>query len=70
MYGKDEFNGHEDKREMDLWSEQQSTLPSKIDKMKGLTIEMTFEYTGVDGAKCLEWYQGRIVKLRNEKKSA
>ena len=48
MNGKDELNGHEDKGEMDLWSEKQSTLPSKIDKMKGLTIEMTFEYLGVD----------------------
>ena len=57
---------HEDKDEMYLWSEKQSTLPSKIDKMKGLTIEMTFEYPGVDGAKCLEWYWGRIIKLRNE----
>ena len=59
---------HEDKGEMDLWSEKQSTLPSKIDKMKGLTIEMTFEYPRVDGAKCLDWYRGRIIKLRNEKK--
>ena len=69
MYGKDELNGHEDKSEMDLWSEKQSTLPSEIDKMKGLTIEMTFEYPGLDGAKCLDWYRGRIIKLRNEKKS-
>ena len=60
---------HEDKGEMDLWSEKQSTLPSKIDKMKGLTIEMTFEYPVVDGSKCLYWYQGRIIKLRNEKNS-
>ena len=44
MYRKDELKRHEDKGEMDLWSEKQSTLPSKIDKMKGLTIEMTFEY--------------------------
>ena len=42
---------------------------SKIDKMKGLTIEMTFEYPGLYGAKCLDWYRGRIMKLRNEKKS-
>ena len=48
MDGKDELNGNQDKGEMDLWSEKQSTLPSKIDKMKGLTIEMTFEYLGVD----------------------
>ena len=66
---KDELKRHEDKGEMDLWSEKQSTLPSKIDKMKGLTIEMTFEYPGVDGAKCLDWYQGRIIKLRNERNS-
>ena len=46
---------------MNMWSEKHSTLPSKIDKMKGLTIEMTFEYPGVDGAKCMEWYRGRII---------
>ena len=60
---------HEDKGEIDLWSEKQSTLPSKIDKMKGLTVDMTFEYPGKDRAKCLDWYQGRIAKLRNEKNS-
>ena len=54
MDGKDELKRNEDKGEMDMWSEKQSTLPSKIDKMKGLTIEMTFEYPGVDGAKCLD----------------
>ena len=63
------MNGNEDKGELDLWSEKQPALPLKIDNMKGLTIEMTFEYPGVDGAKCLEWYRGRIMKLRNEKKS-
>ena len=69
MYGKDELKRHEDKGEMDLWSENQSTLPSKIDKMKGLTIEITFEYSGVYGAKCLDWYWSRIIKLRNKKNS-
>ena len=44
MDGKDELKRHEDKGDMDLWSEKQSTLPSKIDNMKGLTIETTFEY--------------------------
>ena len=63
MYGKDELKRHEDKGEMDLWSEKQSTLPSKIDKMKGPTIEMTFEYPGVDGEAYLDWYRGRIIKL-------
>ena len=29
---------------------------------------MTFEYPGVDGAKFLDCYRGRIIKLRNEKK--
>ena len=53
MDGKDELNCHEDQGEMDLWSETYSTLPSKIDKMKGLTFEMAFEYPGVDRAKCL-----------------
>ena len=61
---------HEDKGEMDVWSEKQSTLPSKIDKMKGLTIETTFECPGVDGSKFMDWYQGRIIKLRNDKNSA
>ena len=60
---------HEDKSEMDLWSENKSTLPSKIDKMKGLTIETTFEYLGVDGAKCMDWYRVRIIKLSNERNS-
>ena len=69
MDGKDELKRHEDKGEMDLWSEKQSTLLSKIDKMKGLTIEMTFEHPGVDGAKCLDWFRGRIIKLSNEKNS-
>ena len=69
MYGKDELKRHEDKGEMDLWSEKQSTLPSKIGKMKGLTIETTFEYPVVDGTKCLGWYWGRIIKLRNERNS-
>ena len=68
MDGKDELKRHEDKGEMDLWSEKQSTLPSKIDKIEGLTIEMTFEYPGVHGAKCLDWYRGRIIQLSNEKK--
>ena len=36
--------------------------------MKGLTIEMTFEYPGVYGAKCLEWYRGDIIKVMNETK--
>ena len=35
--------------------------------MKGLTIEMTFKYPGVDGEKCLDWYRGRIIKFINEK---
>ena len=67
MDGKDELKRHEDIGEMDLWSEKRSTLPSKIDKMKGLTIEMTFEYSGVYVSKCLDWYRCRIIKLRNEK---
>ena len=47
MDGKDELKRREDIGEMDLWSEQQSTLPLMIDKMKGLTIEITFGYPGV-----------------------
>ena len=69
MDGKDELKRHDDKVEMDLWSEKQSTLPLKIDKMEGLTIETTFEYPGVDGAKFLDCYRGMIIKLRNEQSS-
>ena len=36
--------------------------------MKDLTIEMTFEYPGVDGSKCLDWYRGKIIKVMNETK--
>ena len=54
MVGKDELKRSDDIGEMDLWSENQSTLPPKIDKMKGLTIETTFEYTGVDGANSMD----------------
>ena len=36
--------------------------------MKDLTIEMSFEHPGVDGAKCLDWYRGKIIKVTNEKK--
>ena len=67
MDGKDGLKQREDISEMDLWSEKQSTLRRNIDKMKGLTIEITFEYPGVDGAKCMYWYQGKIIKLMNKK---
>ena len=67
MDGKDELKRHEYKGETDMWSEKQSTLPSKINEMKVLTIEMTFEYPGVDGAKCLDWYRGRIISLSNDR---
>ena len=45
--GKYELKRCGDIGEMDLWSEKQSTLPLMIDKMKGLTIEITFGYPGV-----------------------
>ena len=54
MDGKDELKRRKDIGEMDLWSEQQSTLPPKIDKMKVLTIEIAFKYPGVDGSKFLD----------------
>ena len=41
-------------------------MPPKIDNMKGVTMEMTFEYLVVDGAKCLDWYWGKIIKVMNE----
>ena len=37
--------------------------------MKDLTIEITFEYPEIDGAKFLYWYQGKIIKVINETKS-
>ena len=58
----------EDIGEIHMWSEKWSTLPLNIDKMKGLTNEMIFEYPGVDGAKCLDWYSGKIIKVMNETK--
>ena len=36
--------------------------------MKGLKIEINFEYPGVDGAKCLDWYQSKVIKMTNETK--
>ena len=69
IYRKDELKRREGVGEMDLWSEKQSTLTPKIDKMKVLKIEITFEYTGVDGSKCRDYYQGNIIKVMNEKKS-
>ena len=59
---------HEDIGDMGLWSEKKSTLPSKIDSIKGMTIEITFEYTVLDRAKFLVWYQVNIIKLMNETK--
>ena len=68
MDEKDELKQREDISETDPWSENQSTLPPKIDRMKDKKIEMTFEYPGVYGAKCLEWYQSKIIKATNETK--
>ena len=34
-----------------------------------MTIEMTFEYPGVDGDNFLGWYQVKIIKVMNETKS-
>ena len=59
MDRKEELKRCEDIGDIDQWSEKQSTLPPKIDKMKGPTIEMTFEYPGLDGSKCMDWYQVR-----------
>ena len=67
MYGKDELKWRKDIGEKSLWSEKQSTLPPNIDKMKYLTIEITFEYPGVDISKCMDWYRGKIIKLMNLK---
>ena len=67
---KDELKRREDIGEMNLWSENKSTLPLKLNKMKGLKIEINFEYPGVDGSKCLDWYRGKIIRVMNEKKSS
>ena len=70
IYGKDELKRREDIDEMDLWLEKQSTLPPKIEKMKGLTIDITFGNPGVYGSKCLLCYWGKIIKVVNETKSS
>ena len=68
IYRKDELKRRKDTGEMDLWSEKQSTLPLKIEKMKGLKIKITFEYNGVYVSKSLDWYQGKIINEMNETK--
>ena len=68
IYGSDELKRREDIGEMDLWSEKQSTLLPKIEKMKYLTTKKMFEYPGVDGSKCLDWYRGKTIKVMNETK--
>ena len=68
MERTDELKRREDIGEIDLWSENQSTLPPKIDKMKGPTIETDFEYLGVDGTKCLDWYRCKIIKVMYDTK--
>ena len=68
MDGNDKLKRRKDIGEIDLWSEKLSTLPPNIDKMKDLTIEKTFEYLAVYGAKCMYWYRGNIIKLINETK--
>ena len=68
IYRKDELKRRKDTGEMDLWSEKQSTLPLKIEKMKGLKIKITFEYNGVYVSKSLDWYQGKIINETNETK--
>ena len=68
MDRKDELKQSKDNGGMDLCSEKQSTLPPNIDNMKGLKNEMIFEYLGVDGAKCLDWYQGKMIKVIHDKK--
>ena len=30
-------------------------------------MDLAFEYPGVDGDNCLDWYRDRIIKLSNEK---
>ena len=59
MDSKDELKGHEDIGEIYQLSEKQSILPPKIYRMKYLTIEITFEYMGLDRDNFLDWYQAR-----------
>ena len=53
---------------MDVWSGKQSILPPRLADMKGLEIEMCFNYPGEDGSQILDWYRGTIESMVNKKK--
>ena len=43
-------------------------MPPDDAKMKGLGIEMSFEYPGIAGAKTIDWYHGKVESGVNKKK--
>ena len=43
-------------------------MPPDDTKMKGLEIEMSFEYPGTDGTKTIDWYRGKVESVVNKKK--
>lgn len=53
---------------MDMWSELQQTIAPSVKEMKGMVVEVAFEYPGEDGSACLDWYRGTVEKVVNEKK--
>ncbi len=53
---------------MDVWSELQQTIVPSVKEMKGMVVEVAFEYPGEDGSTCLDWYRGTVEKVVNEKK--
>ena len=53
---EEEIERRQNMGEMDIWSEKQVTLPPAISKLKGFMLEMSFDYTGEDGGKCLNLY--------------
>lgn len=68
--GRGELKRRGDDGELDLWTERQSTLPPDEKKMKGLEIEMSFEYPGEDGVKTLDWYRGTVEGIVNKEKKS
>ena len=66
--GQSELERRQENGQVDVWSEKQSTLPPKLADMKGLEIEMCFNYPGEDGSQILDWYRGTIESMVSKKK--
>ena len=62
-----EIEAREDRGETDRLEHKQHLLPPKANKLKGLRVEMAFEYPGEDGSPCLGWYNGVVDKVLNAK---